>query len=191
MWFELGFAISSNKQVVLICSDERKTKFPFDVQHRSIIKYSTESARDFKELQTQITERIQALLKKQETLGQLASSSPIADVEGLSQNEIITLAAIAENSDHPTEGVANHVIRQDAESAGYTRLATTLALSSLLDKQYIESAIEKDYNGFDYTVTKLCSAGMKWLMANQDKLVLKRDPPNPHSSAPPDDDVPF
>ena len=41
VWFELGFAIACGKEVVLICSDARTTRFPFDVQHHTIIKYST------------------------------------------------------------------------------------------------------------------------------------------------------
>ena len=116
VWFELGFAIASRKEVVLICSDERTSRFPFDVQHRNIIKYSTGSASDFKKLETKIIERIQAILKKQEILGQLASSSPIADVEGLSQHEMFTLIAIGQNIDHPTDDVTIYTIRQDSDT---------------------------------------------------------------------------
>ena len=39
VWIELGYAIAARKSVVLICSDERKTDFPFDVRHRNIITY--------------------------------------------------------------------------------------------------------------------------------------------------------
>jgi len=50
VWFELGYAIASLKEVVLVCSSERKTIFPFDVQHRNITRYETESSRDFEKL---------------------------------------------------------------------------------------------------------------------------------------------
>ena len=39
VWFELGYALASDKQMCLVCSEERTSKYPFDVQHRSIIKY--------------------------------------------------------------------------------------------------------------------------------------------------------
>src|SRR5688500_5526267 len=42
VWFELGYAIAVNKDVVLICSTERKSRFPFDIQHRAVIIYNTE-----------------------------------------------------------------------------------------------------------------------------------------------------
>ncbi len=36
--FELGYAIACQKEVILVCSDERKEEFPFDVRHRNIIE---------------------------------------------------------------------------------------------------------------------------------------------------------
>ena len=65
VWFELGFAIAVPKEVILVCSEERTTRFPFDVQHRNIIKYKTESPQDFKKLRESIIERAGALQKKQ------------------------------------------------------------------------------------------------------------------------------
>src|ERR1022692_861504 len=37
VWFELGYAIASQREVVMVCSEERTAHFPFDVQHRAII----------------------------------------------------------------------------------------------------------------------------------------------------------
>ena len=52
VWFELGFAIASKREVVMVCSDERTTHFPFDVQHRKITRYSTHSKSDYEQLQS-------------------------------------------------------------------------------------------------------------------------------------------
>src|SRR5260221_9469441 len=49
VWYELGFPISANKPVVMVCSEER-TKFPFDVSHRRIIRYSPRSPSQFQKL---------------------------------------------------------------------------------------------------------------------------------------------
>ena len=64
VWFELGYAIASGKEVVLVCSEHRKEKFPFDVQHRNIISYTTESKCDFVKLESEIAERLSALAQK-------------------------------------------------------------------------------------------------------------------------------
>src|SRR2546422_5567219 len=98
VWFELGFAIASKKDVVLVCSDERETKCPFDVHHRSIIKYSSESPRDFKSLEETATQRIQALLQKERGIEAIATiETPLKPTEGLSAHEIVALAVVMQN----------------------------------------------------------------------------------------------
>src|SRR4051794_39498206 len=57
IWFELGFAIAAEKPVVLLSLDEPNKRFPFDVQHRHIIRYRTESPRDFQKLHDEIVSR--------------------------------------------------------------------------------------------------------------------------------------
>ncbi|MCD6460559.1 hypothetical protein J7L67_07840 [bacterium] len=68
VWLELGYAIASDKEVVLVCSDERGKEFPFDIQHRSIIIYKTESTQDFDKLRKNITKKLEAILEKEDTL---------------------------------------------------------------------------------------------------------------------------
>jgi nucleoside 2-deoxyribosyltransferase len=67
VWFEVGFAIAAGKPTVLVCSHDPARRFPFDIQHRAVITYRTESARDFDELRKQITDRLQAVLRKKKT----------------------------------------------------------------------------------------------------------------------------
>lgn len=66
VWFELGFAIAVSKPVILVCEHQPDRRFPFDVQHRSIILYKTESARDFDSLKTRIIQRIKAAVLKEQ-----------------------------------------------------------------------------------------------------------------------------
>lgn len=65
VWYELGFAFASGRPVVMVCSDERTgKKYPFDIQHRSIIPYLADSPSDFDKLKENLTIRIKALLQK-------------------------------------------------------------------------------------------------------------------------------
>src|ERR1022692_783224 len=68
VWFELGLAIANQKDVVLICSEERTARFPFDVQHRNITKYHTDSRSDFEQLHRGITRRLAAIMEKRRSL---------------------------------------------------------------------------------------------------------------------------
>ena len=42
VWYELGYAFASGKDVVMVCDKQRKD-FPFDIRHKSIIPYSNDS----------------------------------------------------------------------------------------------------------------------------------------------------
>ena len=188
VWFELGFAIASRRDVVLLCSDERSSHFPFDIQHRTIIRYKTDSTQDFTKLEHQITDRIHAILQKEEALGK--ASSPLVEVEGLSQHETVALVSLAENLESPSDSVSQYIIQQDMERIGFTRIATFLALSALLEKRFLASAEDTDFNGNLFMVYRITQQGTEWLQKNQERLVLRAEPAKPTEQSP-DDDIPF
>jgi hypothetical protein len=185
VWFELGFAIASQKNVVLVCSGERQARFPFDIQHRSVITYRTDSTSDFEALEGRITQRLKALLSKEQHLQQASNLSPVADVEGLSQHEMVALVAVAQNIDSLVDDASTYIIRQDMEKAGFTRIATTLGLASLVSKELLEIIETQDYNGDPYTGYKVTVAGLNWLNQNQDRLVLQETRPTSASATTP------
>ncbi|HKR06064.1 MAG TPA: hypothetical protein VJY62_15615, partial [Bacteroidia bacterium] len=74
VWYELGFALACKKDVVMVCSDERSGKFPFDIQHRQIIIYATSSKSDFEELEDTITKKIKAFQQSTKTAKTLNST---------------------------------------------------------------------------------------------------------------------
>ena len=191
VWFEVGYAIAAGKPTVLVCSHDPTRRFPVDIQHRAVITYRTESASDFAELRKQIAGRLQAALRKEDTLGRLAESTVVAGVEGLSQIEIVALATIAANASGPDDSVVTWSIRQDMEKAGYTRVATTLGLGSLLGKEMATSERRRDErDGEEYTVYQITPRGFAWLVKNQQRLVLRRSE-GPVDSPLSDDDIPF
>lgn len=172
VWYELGYAISANKPVVMICSKDRKTKFPFDVQHRTIIEYSTESPQDFDRLKLNIEKRINALLQKREALAKVSSES-IANVEGLAQHELITIVAIAENLNSPEDNVSSYVIKRDIENSGFTKMAAILGIQSLTKKGLISNDEYPDYND-TYIGYQLTENGWNWVLDNQDRFEMKK-----------------
>jgi len=175
VWFELGFAIAVPKEVILVCSEDRKNRFPFDVQHRSIIKYKTESPQDFEKLREKITKRAKAILKKQEEIGIVSRLSPVVETEGLSQHEMVALVTVMQNSFISMEGVSAYRIKEDMNKAGFTDIAVSLALKSLRHKDMLALKTVQDEQGYDYHVYFVSSVGEQWLLDNQDKLVLKEE----------------
>lgn len=182
VWFELGFAIAAGKPVIMVCAAERE-KFPFDVQHRKIIRYKTESTSDFEELKTAITTRLTAMLQNEQQLSKLASMSSLRESEGLSPHEIAALVSIAEHCLTPEDGIPPHEVRRRMNHAGFNDLAATLATRSLLRKDLIFSTALQDERGDPYDVVKLTALGEQWLIENQGKFILTApQPPEPQRS---------
>lgn len=175
VWFELGFAFAVPRDVIMVASDERKTKYPFDVQHRSIIKYNTAAPQDFDDLRGKITQRLVAVIKKNEEIGKAASLSPVKDTEGLAQHELVALVTVAQNSFLSTGWTAAFGIKADMNAAGFTDIAVSISLKTLLAKGMVETDTWADEgDGTPYKVYKPSEKGEKWLITNQDKLVLQK-----------------
>ena len=174
VWFELGYAIAAAKPVVLVCADERTSRFPFDVQHRSIIKYSSESPRDFDALKKKLVMRIKAVLQKEDSLSKVSASSALAAVEGLTQHELITLAAIAENLDTPDDNVSAYIVRRDVEAAGFTKMAAVVGLKRLIQKEMVTFDTFPDpMDGEPYTAYQLTEAGWQWIITNEERFQIR------------------
>ena len=159
------------------------------MQHRAIIKYSTESTSDFEKASSGITDRLKAVLSKREQLGQVASMSSVSKCGGLEQYEIAALVAVAQQVNDPEEGISYHMFRQDMEQAGFTQLAATLGLKSLCDREMLERVEEQNYNGENFSAIKVASKGIAWLLANKEKLTLHREQVQREIIS--DDDLPF
>lgn len=171
VWFELGFALASSKSVCLICSAERG-KFPFDVQHRTIIRYETESKSDYEQLGNKITERLVALLARQDKLQQMAVHSPVAESHGLAAHEIAAMAIIMEYR-YQSETVATWSLYNDMQAAGFTKIATSMAIEGLRRKGLLDTRQENDYSNGEYIAVSLLQSGIDWLLENQARFVMR------------------
>jgi hypothetical protein len=192
VWFELGFAIAAGKDVVLVCSSERKTPFPFDIQHRRVIKYKTDSSSDFLALRGAMVERLKALKESEQRIESLAEMPVLKSTEGLSDHEIVALITTAKGSTIPGGGVSARDVRRDCERAGYTEIAVTLAVRSLIRRKFLESGTDYDERGeSSWPTLRATEEGLDWLEANQDRLLLRRKERDVEAATVKDDDVPF
>jgi hypothetical protein len=186
VWFEVGYAIAAGKEVVFICSSSRQTKFPFDVQHRTITEYSTASPRDFKELQVKITQRLKAIQKSNQELGVVSKLSPTQTTEGLAPHEVAALVIMMENHLSPDSHITPNTIEKRMQQAGFTSIAVGIALHGLNLKGYMDYETDSDYNGNNYTVCAMSAKGLQWIQDNQSSLVLRTQ-----SASQADEDIPF
>lgn len=192
VWYELGYAFACGKDVVMVCSDERQGKFPFDIQHRHILSYKTRSTSDFKSLEESITNKIKALQQKTKRVVSL-NTSPVVDREGLQGHEIAILIMIIENQLTDEDFMSVYTLKNEMGKAGYTDVATSVGLRTLTKSTMVSTSLEHDsYNNGPYPACKLTDKGEAWILANQDKLIFRKDSSKSQIvKAPVEDDLPF
>lgn len=190
VWYELGYAFAAGRHVLMVCSEERTGKYPFDIQHRTVISYVVDAPRDFDQLRTELTTRINAILEKGEVLKKLAEAEQVAPVEGLSQQELLVLAAAAGSVTLPEEGAELHSVKRDVEQAGLASIDFPLGIRRLRSRDFIGVSEAQDDYGNTYYSLVVKEAGWNWIESNESKFPMSRiqeaEPPLPAG-----DEIPF
>lgn len=166
VWYELGYAFASSRDVVLVCADSRTNKYPFDIQHRPVISYGTESPSDFDDLRRKITERAHALLKSS-TVRRIVETEQVAPQEGLSQIEIMVLAVAAGSTSVPGSPTSADSLKRDVENSGLTGVGYGVAISRLQRKGFVEFASGEDNFGNLFDTIAISDSAWKWMDAHE------------------------
>lgn len=179
VWYELGFAFAVGRPVVMVCSNERtSTKYPFDIHHRTVLSYKSESSSDFDVLKAALCERIKAMLNKSAALRQIAEADQIAPTQGLSQTELMVLAILAGETALPGASIALYSLKVDSERAGLTPIGFSLAFRRLTVKKLIDVVEEWDERrDGTYSTARLTDAGWSWIESNESLFALKKQSP--------------
>jgi nucleoside 2-deoxyribosyltransferase len=196
IWFELGFAIASQRPVVMICHDEQRSRYPFDVQHRSIIAYKTGTMGALQQLKDQVVARLQAELEKAVTIEAAAvDSASFEGTAGLADHEVVCMAALGESLRAVDDWASLYQMRQDIERAGYPAFAATLGVKALMVQGLVTEVKGFDDANDSFTGYQFTSRGWDWVLKNKDRFTRKansrRVQSQPSSPGFDDDEIPF
>lgn len=172
VWYELGFAFASGKDVVMVT--EERQKFPFDIQHRHVINYKTTSKSDYEKLEVSIKEKLVGLLGKQKSVKEIIEN-PIKGSHGLKPHEFTMLLMVMENQLTRDDSVSLYNIKNDMDKAGFNALAVSISVRELQRKGFLETFKESDYNNNEYVVCQLTELGEKWILDNQNLIEFKKE----------------
>ncbi len=175
VWYEVGYARAQGKGLVLICSEDRPEKFPFDIQHRTIIRYGVESPSAFKKMGDEITARLNALAMKEIEISSLRISEVVEEASEVPDTHIAALGIVLGNCPLPDDSVSGHNVMNDMERAGYTKAMSGLVIRDLVRRGFLISVNEIDWNGNNYTALKLTDVGENWILANQGRLKARTE----------------
>jgi hypothetical protein len=196
VWYELGFARARGKPLCLVCAESRQ-HFPFDIQHRKIITYPQSALpNDFDALKASITARLVAEVSKAASFQQNADAAKSMLIapksDGLRPHELLALTIIFQY--HYEGGVGVYQLVRDMEKGGFTKPATSLALTGLKRKLLVETREARDSNGDFWEPWFVTDRGEEWLLDNQHRLNLGLPDENEPSISGPeisDEDIPF
>lgn len=196
VWFEVGYALANGRPVVMICAEPRTEPYPFDIQHRHIIKYTSHSPSDFARLSEEVTARLKAQVKKAERVQTAAAISEMQTTEGLSGHEIGAMATLMSDWTSPESGLSTWSFKEEMRKAGYTAVAAGLSMESLRRKGMIEFYTESSNFNEVYTACRLTEKGLEWMLANQDRFYMTKAERAAAASASAstkieDEDIPF
>lgn len=181
VWYEVGYAFAARKDVVMVC--KKGVTLPFDVRHRAIIHYVQDSPTDFKQLQSDITQRLLAFDKVEKAIEEITQVKPSY---GLNPHETVTLIILMEDSLASSDGIPGYQLARDMEKAGFTKAGAAMGMQGLIKKKFATKSQVK--NNFDdpydcYAITEL---GIEWCLNNQDRINTQYEEPTQG-----DDDIPF
>ena len=188
VWYELGFAFAKKKSVIMLCSTDRDSKYPFDIQHRKVISYSTDSLSDFDDLRNNITNQASSLLETHMmTRKNSESESIMSQSQGISQEDLQVLALTAGESVSSGNEIYMSHLKETAEREGLTSVGFGLAIWRLKEKGLVKVNLSQDFNGDSYFSASISDEGWKWIDDNE-KLFDLRKKGIPKIT---DEDIPF
>lgn len=105
-----------------------------------------------------------------EAAGLIAYRVDNDDLEGLSYQEVIFLAAVLMVQDTPDEYVSIWNIKEQMKRSGFNEIAYSICARKLLYKKFIEISLLNDYQGNEYNGISITDKGNEWILKNENKF---------------------
>ncbi len=170
VWYELGYAFAADCPVIMICSNERQGKFPFDIHHRSIIRYASDSPSDFEELKNKISEKAQALLEESTSPKGISKTKLTTSTKELSEIEITVLTAFLESATVAESEMYLFSLESEMVPSRLSPVQFRLAFQELKDKSFIKlvKIADQEYGEPDnYNGAQITPDGWNWIKENK------------------------
>lgn len=195
VWLELGYALALNRPTIILCDKNLRERLPFDIQHRPVIFYNTESKSGYDDLEGKIATTITHLIETSKAeKNQPVLRSGAEDIGELKGHEISILASLLTFWSVAPNGSSKWEIERSLSKTNYSETQIAIGLTSLLAKGYIEQDAEEDRDGSDFFVYRITPNGIRWIHENENSIEpLMKKPEAKKGNAVDfsDDDTPF
>lgn len=190
VWLELGYALALNRPTVILCDRALRSSLPFDVQHRPVVFYSTESKSGYEELEERIANEVRDLVRSvQAEVRQPVLQTGATDTGELRGYEVSILAALLTAWSSSPAGISQWEVQRKLERTAFTDTQIALGLSRMMGLGYIEQRADTDRDGDEYFTYRITPLGISWI--HQNESAIKPVPAPGPASLFVDDEVPF
>lgn len=189
VWLELGFALAIDRPTVILCDRGIRQELPFDIQHRPVILYSTESKSGYEDLEDRIVREVKNQLQVASRLKKApAVQIGASDTKDLKGYEISILSALLALWPASPDGVTSWDLEKKLGRSGYTDVKLGLGITKLMAAGYVEQRRETEArDGYDYLGYRITPEGITWLHENEQAIAPRESSPTESV----DDDIPF
>ena len=200
VWLELGYALALNRPTVILCDKAVRAKLPFDIQHRPIILYRTDSKSGYEELERDIIKYVKNQLTTERRITQSLTLKPGSESStDLEQYEVSILTTAFAFWPTPVGSISHWDLEQKLRAESYTDVALALGISGLVRRGFILERIveeEAQYGTSEVKHYQVTPQGIQWIESHRNLLVLKVERSLKTKSATPsfedmDDEIPF
>lgn len=195
VWLELGYALALGRPTVILCEKAVRPKLPFDVQHRPIILYRTDSRSGYEELEANIVKWVKHELGTERRIALAPTLRPGS--EGSTDLEAYDVAILSTAfAFWPTSigSISHWELEKKLKRDRYTEVGIALGIANLIDRSFlVERQVSEESSSGDYYDVKhyqITPEGIGWLRSHKELLTVKTDSPKT-AFEDMDDEIPF
>jgi hypothetical protein len=198
VFIELGYALDQGIPLVLVCDRAKRKSLPFDISHRPVIFYKTESQGDFERLSKDIEGAVAAALneatERAATKARALGNSDPALPDDLKNRILLT---ILEGEIGDPEGLSAYRLINGVARDGTSERLASLAILALITDGFAVSGTSENYSGEPFVTYQLTDKGRAFLLGQYAEIKRLEETPGKLQAQPAafdtdlDDDVPF
>jgi len=201
VWLELGYALAMNRPAVILCDRAVRPRLPFDIQHRPVILYRTDSKSGYEDLERDIIRLVKNQLSTEQRITSSLTLKPGSQAPAdLEKYEVSVLTLAFAFWPTPVGSISHWDLEQKLKAEGFNDVALALGISGLMRRGLILERIVEESSGFDTQDVKhyqVTPEGIHWIEGHRDILTLTAQKPKRLRARPAsgfddmDDEIPF
>lgn len=171
VFLELGYALALGVPTVIACDRSKRDKLPFDIAHRPVNFYGSDSQSDWEKIGDQITKEISAALLEKRVDESFAVQSTDSRNTNVDEVRGACLIELLEQTMRSPEGATLWELQKELSPRSISSRMVALALTSLLHDELIARHEVTGSNYDEYVSYTLSDKGQKHILRDYAALM--------------------